>query len=176
MRKYLWPLFALSLLAGTSCQQKIGIEKEKEAILAVFQEEVAAIRAGDMERALAVHVQDSMETRLELGIYGYHTYKGWDEVGSLLEDALEGWQVEDAVNWKENVILKVTGNTAWLTCDNIWEWSFEGEPGGYNNIQITFLEKIKGEWKISFSAYYTKPVPVTEFDKAIDIEFEEAID
>ena len=148
MRKYLWPLFAIILIAGTSCQQKVNIEKEKEAILAVFQEQADAIKAGDVERALAVHVQDSLETRLELGIYGYRTYKGWDEVGKLMGDALDGWQVEDAVNRKENMILKVTGNTAWLTCDNIWEWSVDGEPGGYDNIQITFLEKIKGEWKI----------------------------
>ena len=173
MRKYIWPLFAIIFLAGTSCQQKIDIEKEKETILAVFQEEIDAIRAGDIERALAIHVQDNMETRVELGIYGYRIFKGWDEVGSLLGEALVGWDVKNAVNRKENVILKVTGSSAWLICDNIWEWSDDGEPGGYSNIQIAFLEKIKGEWKISFSAYYSKPMPVTEFDEAVDIKVDE---
>ncbi len=55
------------------------------------------------------------------------------------------------------MVIKVTGNTAWLTCDNIWEWTIDGNKGGYSNIQVTFLEKIKGEWKISFAAYYSKP-------------------
>ncbi len=173
MRKFIWLLFAIILLASTSCQQKIDIEKEKEAILAMFQEEIDAIRTGDVERALAVHVQDSMETRVELGIYGYRIFEGWDEVGSLLGEALEGWEDENAVNRKENMILKVTGSSAWLICDNIWEWSVDGAPGGFDNIQITFLEKIKGEWKISFSAYYSKPSPVTEFDQAVDIEVDE---
>ena len=61
------------------------------------------------------------------------------------------------MNRKENMVIKVTGNTAWLTCDNIWEWTIDGNKGGYSNIQVTFLEKIKGEWKISFAAYYSKP-------------------
>jgi hypothetical protein len=106
-----------------------------------------------------MYVQDEMTTRLELGEYGFNRYEGWEEVGKLLGDFLsgEGMGGVDAVNRKENVLIKVTGNTAWLTCDNIWEWTNEGEKGGYNNIQVLFFEKIKGEWKISFSAYYTKP-------------------
>lgn len=175
MRKYLWPLFAIIFIAATSCQQKIGIEKEKEAILAVIHEEADATLAMDKERVFAVHVQDSMETRLELGIYGYRTYKGWDEVGALLGDFLEGGLLgTDPVNAKENVVIKVTGNCAWFTCDNTWSWSVDGEPGGYSNIQIVFLEKIQGEWKISFSAFYSKPVPVTEFEEAIGTEVKEA--
>ena len=169
MRKYIWPLFAIILLAGTSCQQKVNIEKEKEAIMAVLREEGAATVAKDKERVFDVHVRDSTESRLELGIYGYNIYKGWDEVSALLDDFVGGGsQLTNPVNVKENVILKVAGNSAWLTCDNIWTWSVDGVQGGYNNIQIVFLEKIKGEWKISFTAYYTKPQPVEEFEVPID--------
>jgi len=66
---------------------------------------------------------------------------------------------EKPVNTKENMVIKVTGNTAWLTYDNKWEWTNDGIIGGYNNIQIIFLEKIKGEWKISFAAIYSKSQP-----------------
>ena len=45
MRRYLWPLFAIILIAGTSCQQ--NIEKEKEAILAVF------CAAGEVHRSIS---------------------------------------------------------------------------------------------------------------------------
>ncbi len=167
MRRYLWPLFAIILLAGTSCQQ--NIEKEKEAILAVFQKEADAAVANDNESIFALHVKDSLESRLELGIYGYNTYKGWDEVQTLLGGFVKGdQQIADPVNFKENVILKVTGKSAWLTCDNIWQWTVDGHQGGYNNIQISFLEKIKGEWKISFSAYYTKPEHFKEIEQSIE--------
>ena len=97
---------------------------------------------------------------MELGVYGYNTYQGWDEIESLLSDYVEGSQPLEMENTKENVILKVTGNSAWLTCDNVWKSKQGGEETGFSNIQIVFLEKVKGEWKISFSAYYSKPVGV----------------
>ena len=161
MKIFVGTILAILIFAGTSCQIAVNVEKEKEAILAVLDEESAAMLAMDKERVFALHVQDDLETRLELGEYGYNTYSGWDEVSGLLGDALsaDGTLIgSNAVNRKENMIIKVTGNTAWLTCDNIWEFNSNGEKGGYSNIQVNFLEKIKGEWKISFAAYYSKPL------------------
>jgi len=65
-------------------------------------------------------------------------------------------------NTKENIILKVTGNTAWSICDNIWEFEFNNEPQKMKNIQIAFFEKINGEWKNSFNAFVAGPKPETE--------------
>ena len=162
MKIFVGTILAILIFAGTSCQIAVNVEKEKEAILAVLEEENAAMLAMDKERVFALHVQDDLETRLELGEYGFNTYSGWDEVGTLLGDALGGdgaLMGSNAVNKKENLIIKVTGNTAWLTCDNIREWTDGTDKGGYSNIQVTFLEKIKGEWLISFAAYYSKPQP-----------------
>ena len=162
MKIFVGTILAILIFAGTSCQIAVNVEKEKEAIMAVLEEENAAMLAMDKERVFALHVQDNLETRLELGEYGFNTYSGWDEVSGLLGDALGGdgkLVGSNAVNRKENMIIKVTGNTAWLTCDNIWEWTTDGNKGGYSNIQVTFLEKIKGEWLISFAAYYSKPQP-----------------
>ena len=160
MKRYFWPVIILFVFFATSCQQKVGLEKEKEAILAVLHEEAIAVVATDFDRFKATHVQDSLETRVELGIYGYNVYQGWEEVGTLMEDYLEGNQMKNPVNRKENVHIKVSGNSAWLTCDNIWNIGSEGSQKEKNNFQIVFLEKIQGEWKISFAAYYTKPEPV----------------
>jgi len=160
MKIFVGTIMAILVIAGTSCQQAVNVEKEKEAILAVLEEESAAMLENDTERVFDLHVQDELETRLELGEYGFNTYSGWDEVSGLLGDALSGDGEligSNAVNRKENMIIKVTGNTAWLTCDNIWEFNSNGEKGGYSNIQVNFMEKIKGEWKISFAAYYSKP-------------------
>lgn len=160
MRKYFFPLFVLAILIGTSCQPKVNVENEKEAIMAVLQEESDGLKSMDKGRIFATHIQDSEEVRLELGVYGYNTYQGWDEIESLLGDYVEGGQPLEMENSKENVILKVTGNSAWLTCDNVWKMN-NGDAGeGFSNIQIVFLEKVKGEWKISFTAYYSKPVGV----------------
>lgn len=163
MRNILLSLFALMLLLVSSCQSGVTTEKEKAALLDVLRQEAEALIAGDMEAVSALHMQDELETRLELGIYGYNTYSGWDEIKALLEDASPGLQHGKAINVKEKVTAKVTGNTAWLSCDNIWKWEDDGEPGGYDNIQVVFFEKIKGEWKISFASYYSKAVPVQNY-------------
>jgi len=159
MRKYFVFLFAIILLIGTSCQTGIEAENEEKELLDVLRLEVEALLAGDMEAAFAFHTQDSKETRLELGVFGYNTFEGWDEIKSFLEDASPGLKHADAVNVKENVVSKVNGNSAWLKCDNIWKWTVDGEIGGYNNLLVVFFEKIKGEWKISFASYYTKAIP-----------------
>ena len=155
-------MIPILLFAGSSCKQAVDVEKDKEAILALLNAEGEALMAKDKDRLFDFYVQDDLTTRLELGEYGYNRYEGWEEVGGLLGDFLSGEGSglgADAVNKKENVIIKVTGSTAWLTCDNIWEWTGEGQEYSYNNIQVLFFEKIRGEWKISFSAYYTKPRP-----------------
>jgi len=53
-------------------------------------------------------------------------------------------------------------HTAWVICDNIWKWEAKGEPQTNQNIQISFLEKIDGEWKFSFNAFVAAPEPETE--------------
>jgi hypothetical protein len=160
MRKFLLALLAIILLAGTSCTTEPNIEKEQEAIMEVLQQQSDAFLSGDLEKAFAAHTQDDLETRLELGAYGYNTFKGWDEIKSFLVDAAPGFMHPGAVNTKENVIMKVMGNSAWLTCDNIWKWDMDEGSEGFANIQVIFFEKIKGEWKISFSSYYNKAVPL----------------
>ncbi len=166
MRRYFWPLYILVLVIGTSCQPKVNVEKEKEAILAVIQEESDGVAAMDKDRVYATHIQSSEEMRLELGVYGYSLYDGWDEIESLFSDFLEGGNSDNIKISKENVVIKVNGNGALLTCDNFVQWGTGGETDGYSNIQIAFLEKVKGEWKISFTAYYSKPVEVPGIDES----------
>ncbi|MCK5794756.1 MAG: hypothetical protein KAH12_08610 [Anaerolineales bacterium] len=126
--------------------------------MAVLHEESAAIAAMDFDRYKATHVQDENQTRVELGVYGYRIYQGWEEVGGLMEDFMVGNELFEAVNRKENVHIKVNGNSAWLTCDNIWSGGSREQGAERNNLQIMFLEKVKGQWKISLVTFYTKPI------------------
>jgi hypothetical protein len=159
MRNYLLPLLAIFLLVGVSCQSGSSDLNSEEALLAVLQQEAEAFIAGDLEAVFALHTQDSKETRLELGIHGFNVYQGWEKIKPLLTDAAPGMQNIDAVNTRENVISKISGNTAWLSCDNVWEWTVNGEPTGFSNLQVIFFEKVKGQWKISFASYYSKLTP-----------------
>ena len=153
MKNSLFIFIALCLLACYSCQEKIDVEKEKAAIIKVINDEGSTFAANDLEGLFALHVQDELATRFD----GYKIYTGWDEIKSLYEDYIKR-NTQDTTwtnprNTKENIILKVTGNTAWLICDNIWEYDFNDEPQEFSNIQIAFFEKMNGEWKISFNAF-----------------------
>lgn len=166
MRKFFCPLFVLAAVIGTSCQPKVNIEKEKEAILAVILEEADAIMELDKDRVYATHIRDSSEKRLELGVYGYTIYDGWEEIDAMVGDYFDGQPDENFNISKENVEIKVAGTGAWLICDNVISWGAAETRDGYSNIQITFLEKVKGAWKISFTAYYNKPVEVPGIDES----------
>ncbi|MEA3476994.1 MAG: hypothetical protein U9R60_02355 [Bacteroidota bacterium] len=160
MKRYFWPLFVIAILIGTSCQPRVNVEKEKEAIMAMIQRDIEGFQSLDKDLIFSNHVQDGEEVRLELGVYGYNIYHGWDQIETLLSDFLEGNEYDSMENSKENVILRITGNAAWLVCDNTTILRSGDVEDVITNMQILFLEKVKGEWKISFSAYYSKPVEV----------------
>lgn len=157
-------LTAIIFVAGAAFGQSLqpNIEKEKKAIMAVIQKEGDGHATHDLDLLSSAHVHDSLSTRLQTRKTNYSIYAGWDEIKSLFESwtKMDMTAYENIKNFKENVILKVIDNCAWLICDNIFTWDTKGEPGRDENIQITFLEKIDGEWKISFNATVTKPGPI----------------
>jgi ketosteroid isomerase-like protein len=156
MKKNLFLISAILFLLCYSCQEKVDVEKEKAAIIEVLNAEGSCFAANDLECILALHVQDELSTRMQ----GATIFKGWDEIKSLYESYIEQNSQDTAWsnprNIKENIICKVTGNTAWLTCDNIWKYEINNEPQEWTNIQIAFFEKIDGKWKISFDAFMPK--------------------
>lgn len=160
MKKILIPISALLLLACTSCEEKIDVDKEKAAIMAVIQSESEFARDGNVEGLKSLYMQDEYNTRLIIGNENYKILTGWDKVGPILDQALENTETEfSATITKDNPIIKVNEETAWIICDNTWEGIYEGEDFIMNNIQVTFLEKVEGEWKISFISFIDKPKP-----------------
>jgi hypothetical protein len=91
---------AISTLFALSCQ-RVDTEKETVAIMDVLKEEAAAAVSGDFERYKATHIQDDLETRVEMGIYSYNIYRGWDEIGKVMNDYIHGNALANAVNRKE---------------------------------------------------------------------------
>jgi len=169
MKRYIFSFTAFILIVGASCEKKVEIEKEKEAILKVLHEEANAYEVGDLKRELAVQLQDSITVRLQYGFSGYKIYAGWDSVKKHYEDIINDvsiYGVKNFIHLKENIIMKIVGNSAWLTCDNIAKFDFHGKSYKDDIIQITFFEKVNNEWKISFNAFF--PKPETHMEDQID--------
>jgi hypothetical protein len=166
-------LFCLNGLQAQTTQTKlnqskanIDVTKEKEAILKVLHEEGDAFAVNDLKRISAVHIQDNTATRLEQGSDSYKVYKGWDEIEKLYENYIKGNTIDSSwkspKNLKENIIIKVMGNSAWVLCDNKWKYVYKDAAGKEvagedTNMQIAFFEKTNGEWKFSFNGFVQKP-------------------
>jgi len=155
-------LLLISIICITCINNQNQNEKEKEAVLKVLKEETDAFIANDLERIAAIHIQDSTLTRMSIGSKDYNFVKGWDEVKKMFENYFKvnstdsSWQ--NPRNNKDNIIMKVADNSAWLVCDNTWKYEYNNEEMGFTNMQVAFFEKVNGKWKFSFDSYIQKPV------------------
>ena len=157
MKKFLPLLVFVAFVACTNNQ----IEKEKDAIIKVLKEETDAFIANDIDRISAIHIQDSTTTRMSFGGREVSIHKGWEEVKGLFEDSFRmnssdsSWQ--NPKNYKENIMVRVSGNSAWLVCDNTWEYEYKKKERKFTNVQVAFFEKVNGNWKFSYDSYIPKP-------------------
>ena len=147
MKNLFWTLFALILLAGTSCQEKIDIEKEKEAIIALIEEETASYYASDFERWSATYIQDSTNTGMNASKSGFSFNSGWESVSSNAKSYIVG-EKEEQKEVKTPIRIKIYGESAWIVFDNE-VFNNKGESVG--KMMVTnFLEKDDGSWKIVY--------------------------
>jgi len=148
-------LFAIIVLIGISCQEKIDIEKEKVAIIAVIEAETEAFFDSDINRLASFHVQDESNIRLTATKSGYTYDEGWEKINSFFLDYFEN-QVEpgDFYEVKKNYKIKVYKNSAWVVFDNDF-YNVDDELLS-SSIHAEFLEKVNGEWKLVFyNSIYT---------------------
>jgi len=159
MKNLLSILIMVLVLTVISCQQKVNPENEKEAVLKVLQQEGVDFAKSNIEGICAIHVQDESTTRLE----GSKVYSGWNAIKELYDKYLTKNKADTIArnmrNIKENVIVKVNGNSAWVVCDNIWKWDANGKNQGFRNKQIAVFEKNDGQWKFVLNAFFENQNP-----------------
>lgn len=162
MKHYNIVTIALLTLSLNGCQQTIDVEKEKAAIMALLQEEGEAFVASDLKRIKAVHTGNDQDIRLAVNGNRTDQYKGWEEIKPLYEGYFKSpFPGENVKNSKDNVIITVLNDAAWLVCDNIWSWQTGGKHADFTNVQVAFFEKQNGNWKTAFNAF----LPKREADK-----------
>ena len=150
MKKYVLTILAIVLLAGTSCEKKVDIEKEKEAILALITEETQAYHDKDYERFAACYVQDESNIRILGGENEKMSYiVGYEKVGSGFKEWFENNPEPTQNNEvKKNFTIKVYKDCAWIVFEEE-DFTDEGESNG-KGIGTNFLEKVDGKWKIAY--------------------------
>ena len=156
MRYSILTLAVMVAVAFSGCEPAFDLEKEKAAIIKVINQETDAYLERDFETMYATHVHDSLNMRLTIGADNFVYVEGWEEVskhmsGDETEDDL-GSDLNITVE-KSNYRMRVYPNSALVVCDQKWTSIFGEDVNEINSIQVRFLEKIKGEWKISFVSF-----------------------
>ncbi len=151
-------LFALIIAAFaiSGCEKAIDYEKEKAAIIALMEKETQTYIDRDFEGMFSTHVQDSLNMRLTAGADNYVFAEGWEDVsrhmtGDETEDDL-GVDIHITVE-RTNFRMKIYPVSAFVVCDQKWISQYEDEVVEMKSVQVRFLEKIEGEWKISFVSF-----------------------
>jgi hypothetical protein len=148
--------FILAAFAFTGCEQPIDYEKERAAIIAVMEKETQTYIDRDFEGMFSTHVQDSLNMRLTAGPSNVVFAEGWDDVsrhmsGDQTEDDL-GPDLHITVE-KTNYRMRIHPKSAFVVCDQKWTTKYDEDIVEMNSIQVRFLEKVEGEWKISFVSF-----------------------
>ena len=148
--------FVLAAITFTGCEQPIDYEKERAAIIEVMEKETQTYIDRDFEGMFSTHVQDSLNMRLTAGASNYVFAEGWDDVsrhmtGDQTEDDL-GPDLHITVE-KSNYRMKIYPQSAFVVCDQKWTTKYDNDVVEMNSIQVRFLEKLEGEWKISFVSF-----------------------
>jgi len=141
---------------GCKQEQEIDLVKERRAIINMINDETDAYLKKDFEALYNHHVQDSLNMRLTAGADNYVFLVGWEEVkkhymSDETEDDLSP-DLDISVE-KSNFRMKIYPSSAFVVCDQKWTVAFGEDVTDINSIQVRFLEKIEGEWKISFVSW-----------------------
>ena len=143
-------------VAFSGCEQTLDMEKEKAAIIKVINLETESYLKRDFDAMFATHVHDSLNMRLTAGADNYVFAEGWEDVSKHMS----GDETEDELNSdlhikveKTNYRMKVYPGSAFVVCDQKWTSTFDDDITEIESIQVRFLEKIEGEWKISFVSF-----------------------
>ena len=156
MRYTILFILAIAAVSFTCCEQPIDYEKERAAIIAVMEKETQTYIDRDFEGMFSTHVQDSLNMRLSAGADSYVFAEGWEDVSRhMISDQTEddlGPDLHIRVD-KTNFRMKIYPGSAFVVCDQKWTSQYAEDVVEMKSIQVRFLEKIEGEWKISFVSF-----------------------
>ena len=142
MKMNLLLLSAILLLAGNSCQEKFDIEKEKEAVIAVIQDEKDGYTNMDLEQWSRNVLHDPSYTWMASSSEQYIFNKGYQKQEEWNKDMWSNWDPDESRDRIEFEVdeIRITPHAAWALINVS------------GRVEALFLEKIENAWVISLQA------------------------
>lgn len=157
MKKIIFSFLALLLIAGSnSCQ----IEKEKEAIKAVIEQEDAAYHEADYDQIINNWIHEPYILATYASKDKQRLIKGRQEFDEFAKKHASNYDsIQLAQNWKyvsiENYdyTIRVYQQSAWASFNSKVIFTWQEANYDRESFQVRFLERHKGEWKISYAGW-----------------------
>ncbi len=160
MKKNIFILFALSILFA-SCNKTIDTEKERDAIIAVIENETNSHFAKDFEQQSKSFLQNKSLIVLVSGKESYGYAVGWNKISKSIQTNIKQNPTPTGEKIKNtDYKIKIYEKSAWAVYDeNVYD---SKEKFIRKVINVRFLEKIDTEWKI----VYLSDVNTTSYEVA----------
>ena len=169
-------ILVIPLLACHSCQMTTDIEKEKQALISVNEEERDAYFARDLARLEAIWVQDSTSRRIFTSENGFTILEGWEQIRSNYEGDInddEMWENAGDISAAfSDYDIVLHDHSAILYHDIQWSGTYMGEPYDRRQKRVVCLVKERDSWKINLTVQMTVP-EIKEVEATGEPELEE---
>ena len=176
MKKIIFPILALSLIAGSSCQEKIDIEKEKEAIKAVIEQTSAAYHEADYDQIINNWIHEPYVLASNASKDDQWHFRGWQKIDEAVKKYASNLDsIQQAGNWEyvsfENYdyTIRVYQQCAWASFYSKYIYTWQEANYDKESLQVVFLERHEDEWKI----IYFDVVDLYSYEKAKEKSVEE---
>jgi len=158
MKKIIFSILALSLIAGSSCQEKIDIEKEKEAIKAVIEQTSAAYHEADYDQIINNWIHEPYVLASNASKDDQWHFRGWQKIDEAVKKYASNLDsIQQAGNWEyvsfENYdyTIRVYQQCAWASFYSKFIFTMQEANLDKEILEVRFLERHEGEWKIIYS-------------------------
>ena len=159
MKKIIFSILALSLIAGSSCQEKIDIEKEKEAIKAVIEQTSAAYHEADYDQIINNWIHEPYVLASNASKDDQWHFRGWQKIDEAVKKYASNLDsIQQAGNWEyvsfENYdyTIRVYQQCAWASFYSKFIFTMQDANYDKEILEVRFLERHEGEWKIIYSS------------------------
>ena len=159
MKKFAFITITFLALGMISCtEESTDVEAEKKAIIDLINAETDAYMNFDFDKVTSFYVKDSLNFRLTTGADNHVFLEGWDQVEDFFRDELINSNPNTPDNThisveKNDYRIKVFTDAAYVICTETWTYKMPDDTIQINSRQVRFLEKVDGEWKISFLSF-----------------------
>ena len=157
MKNFLFLFFIPVLFAAQSCQETIDIEDEKQAVIAVNEEERDAYFGRSLARLEAIWVQEPTSQR----IFTSTSIDGWEQIRANYEEAInDAEQMEDMENISasfSNYVINMYDKTALVYHDIQWTGKLGDVAIDEKQKRVVHLVKEDGSWKIDLIVQLSVP-------------------